>query len=198
MKICPKFLLSVPKAELLPPPACVEVAFFGASNVGKSSLINAVCNQKNLAKTSKTPGRTQMLNFFSLSEDFVLVDVPGYGFANVPIEARQHWQNLLLGYLASRKSCLKAYILLDSRRFLRTGDLDLMGLLQQYNIDCALVFTKIDKLNDAEYKDLVLKAEAHFGNPCRVLFTSARTRAGIAELQQDMQVLGCIFEMRRG
>jgi GTP-binding protein len=183
----PEFWLSVVDPLHIPSHDYFEIAFFGASNVGKSSLINSVCNQKNLAKTSKTPGRTQMLNFFTYPPQTVLVDIPGYGFANVPPEARKHWQDLLLGYLASRRAHMRAYILLDSRRFLRTSDLDLLRLFQEYDTPFVFVFTKLDKLNGLERDELTKRSHEQFGQSCRVLFTSAKTKGGIDDLRRDIQ-----------
>ncbi|MDR0630999.1 MAG: ribosome biogenesis GTP-binding protein YihA/YsxC [Holosporales bacterium] len=183
----PEFMLSVVDPLHLPDHGYFEVAFFGASNVGKSSLINAVCNKKNLAKTSKTPGRTQMLNFFTFPPQTVLVDVPGYGFASVPPSERKHWQDLLLGYLASRAARMHAYLLLDSRRFLRPNDLDVLRIFQEYGIAYTLVFTKFDKLNNYEQDNLKQMAQEQFGQSCLVFFTSARTRLGVEDLRRDVR-----------
>ncbi|MDR1907980.1 MAG: ribosome biogenesis GTP-binding protein YihA/YsxC [Holosporales bacterium] len=182
----PQFLFSVADACSLPDHDYNEVAFFGASNVGKSSIINAVCNQKNLAKTSKTPGRTQLLNFFTFPPGSIIVDVPGYGFADIPDEARRHWQRLLVGYLESRSARLHAYLLLDSRRFIRPNDMDLIRIFQQYEISFTFVMTKVDKLNKTEQKELKEKIAEQFGNSCDVVITSVKDRIGIDELKQSI------------
>ncbi|MDR1598013.1 MAG: ribosome biogenesis GTP-binding protein YihA/YsxC [Holosporales bacterium] len=182
----PQFLTSVADAQNLPAHDYREVVFFGASNVGKSSLINSLCNQKSLAKTSKTPGRTQLLNFFTFPPDVIIVDAPGYGFAELPPAARQHWQALLLGYLASRRANLKAYILLDSRRFIRENDLDLIWILQRHEVEFAFVITKIDKLNKTEQTALQSQIAAQFGGNCQVFVTSAKSKQGIEELRHNL------------
>lgn len=184
-----QFLLSVAEAEKIPQLCHKEIAFFGASNVGKSSLINALCNRKNLAKTSKTPGRTQLLNFFAFPPQTILVDIPGYGFAETPHEIRKSWQNLLLGYLESRANRLKAYLLLDSRRFIRPHDIDIIHLFQQYSINFSFVFTKIDKLNREDYRNFINNVEQQFGNNCSILITSAKNREGIEVLKDNINAL---------
>ncbi|MDR2464133.1 MAG: ribosome biogenesis GTP-binding protein YihA/YsxC [Holosporales bacterium] len=181
-----QFLFSIATVADIPMHRYREVSFFGASNVGKSSIINAVCNQRNLAKTSKNPGRTQFINFFTFPPKTVIVDVPGYGFAHTPTVIRQNWQNLLLGYLESRQSNLKAYLLIDSRRFVRDNDLNVISLFQQYCISFVFVMTKFDKLNKSEQCSLQAKIKEQFGDTCRVLITSAKNRFGIDMLKADI------------
>jgi GTP-binding protein len=183
----PAFLFSVASADDLQDVADGEFAIFGASNVGKSSLINALGNQKSLAKTSKTPGQTQLINFFSFPPNVFLADLPGYGFANVPIKIRKDWDVLLLGYLKSRANKLNAYLLVDSRRNFRETDMETMKLLQHHNIKYKIVFTKIDKLNKTEQTALKEKIFSEFNT--EAFITSAKDRIGIFELKQDMGIV---------
>ncbi|MDR3285492.1 MAG: ribosome biogenesis GTP-binding protein YihA/YsxC [Holosporales bacterium] len=150
----PTFLFSVASQDMMPSVSNKEIAFFGASNVGKSSILNVLCNSKSLAKTSKTPGRTQLINFFFFPPKTIVVDVPGYGFAKAPQAIRQNWQDLILGYLNSRSGYLKAYLLIDSRRFFKEQDWNVVNLFRKYNINYQIVFTKIDKLNKKELLEL--------------------------------------------
>lgn len=181
------FLVSVAEASKLPQHPFPEMVFFGASNVGKSSLLNALFRQKNLAKTSKTPGRTQLLNFFWLPFRAVLVDAPGYGFAETPESVRENWQDLLLGYLDDRRGRLKAYLLMDSRRWVRPHDTDLMRLLQQYNIQYQFVFTKMDKLSKMEVQKLDEQIREQMGETCPPLRTSAKNKVGLGDLEKNMR-----------
>lgn len=179
------FLLSVAEASALPHFPYKEVVFFGASNVGKSSLINAFCRRKNLAKTSKTPGRTQLLNFFWLPQKVILADTPGYGFADTPEHVRQNWQNLLLDYLVDRRGKLQAYLLMDSRRWIRDHDMEIMKLLQNDNIPYIWVFTKFDKLSKTAQQELYARLQQQVG-ACPALVTSAKTREGLEDLQKSI------------
>jgi GTP-binding protein len=181
----PRFLLSVASLHGIPDATGQEVAFFGASNVGKSSLINALCNRRVLAKTSKTPGRTQLINFFFLPPKSVLVDLPGYGFANVPLKIRQNWQDLLVGYLESRGSLLRAYLLVDSRRFFKDNDWDMMRLFQRFGVVYRVVITKMDKLNVGERAALEKRLSERFGAD-EIIITSTKSKAGIENLKRDI------------
>ncbi len=186
------FLLSVAEARALPRFPHKEVVFFGASNVGKSSLINAFCRRKNLAKTSKTPGRTQLLNFFWLPQKVILVDAPGYGFANIPDSVRQNWQDLLLDYLDDRQGKLQAYLLMDSRRWIRDHDMEIMKLLQIHNIPYVLVFTKLDKLSKIDQQDLQNRLQQQVASACPALVTSAKTKEGLEGLQKSILAWGSL------
>ena len=130
-----------------PPPDRPEVAFAGRSNVGKSSLINALVNRKGLAKTSATPGRTQALNFFSVADRFYLVDLPGYGYAVASREAKKSWQRMIESYLSHRDNLKAVVVILDIRRDPSKGDMELLQWLKERQRRVILVLTKSDKLS---------------------------------------------------
>lgn len=184
------FLTSVADSDSMPNFGVPEVIFLGASNVGKSTLINALANQRNLARASKTPGRTQLLNFFWLPQKVVLADAPGYGFAQTPEEVRQNWQGLMLDYFAARAGVLQAYVLMDSRRWVRSYDTELMRLLQTYGVPYVLVFTKFDKLSKTEQAAFRQRNQEQLGNACPVLVTSAKSKEGLEALGQSLFAWG--------
>ena len=141
------FLKSAFAESHYPLPDRPEVAFAGRSNVGKSSLINALVHRKNLAKTSATPGRTQALNFFSVANRFYLVDLPGYGYAVAPREAKKSWQRMIETYLLKRDNLKAVVVILDIRRDPSKGDMELVRSLKKYGRRVILVLTKSDKLS---------------------------------------------------
>jgi GTP-binding protein len=141
------FQLSVHDPHALPPPAAPEIAFVGRSNSGKSSAINALANRRRLAFVSKTPGRTQLINFFSLGSRAFLVDLPGYGFAGVPGAVRAHWETLVGGYIATRPSIALVVVVMDIRRPLTDLDLRLVEWLKEAGRRVHVLLTKSDKLS---------------------------------------------------
>jgi len=142
-----EFIKSATNPGNYPPPELAEIAFAGRSNVGKSSLINVLVNRKNLVRTSSTPGRTQLLNFFDINEgSFSLVDLPGYGFAKVPLSVKKAWGPMMRTYL-ERRECLKAVVfILDIRREPREEDIQMLDWLEEFGVPTIPVITKIDKL----------------------------------------------------
>ncbi|MCP5085929.1 MAG: YihA family ribosome biogenesis GTP-binding protein [Rhodobacteraceae bacterium] len=144
------FLKGVVAMSGLPPADRLEVCFAGRSNVGKSSLINALTGRKALARTSNTPGRTQEINFFTLGAEHYLVDVPGYGFANAPIAVVEKWQRLLKNYLSGRPSLRRVFLLIDARHGPKKVDQEIMDLLDRSAVTFQVVMTKCDKLKAAE------------------------------------------------
>jgi GTP-binding protein len=145
-----EFIKSAVKPKDYPPPDFPEVAFVGRSNVGKSSLINVLANRKGLVRTSSTPGRTQLINFFDINGTLTLVDLPGYGYAKAPPDVRKQWQPMIETYLASRENLRAVVLILDIRRIPSGGDLDMLRWLDTYNIPPILVLTKCDKLSKNE------------------------------------------------
>jgi len=141
------FLLSAAKLSQLPPDQGAEVAFVGRSNVGKSSALNAITGVKGLAKTSKTPGRTQLLNFFALDEQRRLVDLPGYGYAKVSEAVKARWQKTLADYLATRQSLRGLVLLIDSRHPLKAFDESMLTWADQQQLPVYILLTKADKLS---------------------------------------------------
>ena len=151
-----QFITSAPDISKLPPDSGIEVAFAGRSNAGKSSALNALTDQK-LARTSKTPGRTQLINTFSLGEDQRLIDLPGYGYAKVPLEMKKKWQKALGEYL-QRRQCLKGIVvLMDIRHPLKDLDMDLIHWATSSNIPVLALLTKADKLKQGKRRAEVLQ-----------------------------------------
>jgi GTP-binding protein len=142
-----EFIKSATEPSHYPEDVFPEVAFVGRSNVGKSSLINTLVRRKNLAKTSNTPGRTQLINFFLINERYAFVDLPGYGFARVPEATRRKWGPMVETYLRERSSLRLVILIMDIRRDPAMGDLDLLKWLNLYRIPVLQVLTKIDKLS---------------------------------------------------
>ncbi len=145
-----EFLKGVVAMEGLPPADRVEVCFAGRSNVGKSSLINALTGRRSLARASNTPGRTQEINYFTLGESRYLVDLPGYGFAEAPVRVVERWQRLLRAYLAGRPTLRRAFVLIDARHGIKPVDEEILTLLDRAAVTFEVVLTKADKVKAAE------------------------------------------------
>lgn len=143
------FLKGVVAMNGLPPDDRVEVCFAGRSNVGKSSLINALTGRKNIARASNTPGRTQEINFFTLADRY-LVDLPGYGYANAPVAVVEKWQKLLKAYLSGRANLRRAFVLIDSRHGVKKVDEEIMKLLDSAAVTFQVVMTKTDKVKEKD------------------------------------------------
>ena len=182
-----KFIAGAAKINQLPKPSLPEIAFIGKSNVGKSSLINAICNNRSLAKVSHTPGRTQQINFFSVAGKFILADLPGYGFAKVPLSVKEQWEKLILYYLQNRSSLKLVNLLVDARRGLKDNDREIAQLLLSCNINLQIIFTKVDKIKLKD--EIIIESEnflASLGHSCNVICTSSRSKEGAKELQYSM------------
>jgi len=151
-----KFILSAWQPEHFPEDAGAEIAFAGRSNAGKSSALNAITGRRNLARTSKTPGRTQLINFFQLGDRGRLADLPGYGYAKVPGDMRNHWRELLTRYVETRTSLAGMVIVMDARRPLTDYDWIMLEWVRENSIAVHLLITKADKLNRGE-QNLTLK-----------------------------------------
>ncbi len=146
------FLKSSASISQCPKPNKPEYAFIGRSNVGKSSLINKLCKRKSLAKTSSTPGKTQLINHFSINNDqWYLVDLPGFGYAKVSKKLRSGFSKIITDYIGKRENMICLFILLDSRIPMQKSDLEFMNLMVENGVPIALIFTKTDKLNKTEY-----------------------------------------------
>lgn len=174
-------------AEQLPPPGLAEVAFAGRSNVGKSSLINALTGRKALARTSQTPGRTQQINFFDLGRRLVLADLPGYGYARASKGKVRAWTNLVMLYLKGRPCLRRVLLLIDARRGIGDSDREVMAQLDDAAVNYQLVLTKADKAKAEELATLTRKisleiAKRPAAHPDLVV-TSAQASTGIAELR---------------
>ena len=147
-----EFVLSNTKVELCPKSKIPEYAFIGRSNVGKSSLINMLCNKKKLAKTSSRPGKTQLINHFLINKQWYLVDLPGYGYARVSKTQKKAFQKFITNYFIKRKELIAAFLLIDLRHKAQTLDLEFMRWLGENYIPFSIVFTKADKLKEKEIK----------------------------------------------
>lgn len=145
-----EFLKGVVAMAGLPPADRIEICFAGRSNVGKSSLINALTGRKGLARASNTPGRTQEINFFTVDEEHYLVDLPGYGFANAPLDVVKKWQALLKQYLSGRQNLRRAFVLIDARHGVKAVDEEIMSLLDSSAVTFQCVLTKADKVKATE------------------------------------------------
>ena len=183
------FLKSAPKLEFLPEPTVPEIAFAGRSNVGKSSLINALVNRNNLARASNTPGRTQELNFFDVGDPavFRIVDMPGYGYAKAPIKTVQSWRYLINDYLRGRVVLKRVFVLIDSRHGIKEVDHDIMSMLDSAAISYRIVLTKTDKIKASDLAavetDTMAKLRKHVAAYPDLSITSAEKRGGIEELR---------------
>lgn len=179
------FVAGAASLESLPRPSLPEVAFVGRSNVGKSSLLNALTNRNSLARTSATPGCTQQLNFFDLGGQLMLVDLPGYGYAKASKKTVKGWNRLIIDYLRGRVPLQRVMILIDARRGLLDTDQEIMRLLDDIACPYQLVLTKFDTLTGPEQKTVfaAVKAAAasHPAAHPRALTTSARTGDGIVD-----------------
>ena len=183
------FLKSAPGLEFLPPADLPEVAFAGRSNVGKSSLLNALTNRSSLARTSNTPGRTQELNFFEVGEPAMmrLVDMPGYGFAEAPKDIVRRWRFLVNDFLRGRPTLKRTLVLVDSRHGLKEVDRDVMTLLDRAAVSYRLVLTKADKVKASALDEVRIAtaavARTHAAAHPEILATSSEKGGGIAELR---------------
>ncbi len=180
------FILSAAKLGQCPADVGVEVAFAGRSNAGKSSAINAICDHNKLARASKTPGRTQQINFFALAEDKRLVDLPGYGFARVPLEIRLQWTKLVENYLGKRRSLAGIVLLMDVRHPLKDQDRDLIGWAAALGIPLHVLLTKADKLSRGPAKSTLLAVRRELASipATTVQLFSALSGAGIDEARK--------------
>jgi len=160
--ISAEFMISAVSDQQYPRGVLSEIAFVGRSNVGKSSLINSLLNRKKLVKTSSTPGKTQMINFFDINHEFVFADLPGYGFAKVPRAVQKKWQSLVEQYLTKRENLRTVVLIVDIRRKPTDLDLHMQEWLEEYEVDYILVATKADKLSQAEQSKQLKKIRQAF------------------------------------
>ena len=180
------FLTSAPDISALPADTGIEVAFAGRSNAGKSSALNTLTRQNSLARTSKTPGRTQLINTFTLAEDKRLIDLPGYGFAKVPLAVKEKWQKSLGEYLMKRQSLKGIVVLMDIRHPLKDLDQQLIHWAVQSNLSVLLLLTKADKLSPGPRKKTVLEvreASLAFMGDVTVHAFSSLSKQGLPELE---------------
>jgi len=187
-----EFLFGVNDLTKLPNNHFPEIAFIGASNAGKSSLINALIGKK-IAVTSATPGRTQQLNFFKIlgyRDGFMIVDMPGYGYAKNSLDSIKYWQQLSIDYLYNRQNLKRIFLLIEAQKGLKEHDLELMEFFKSYNVSFQVVLTKIDKLNLSEQQLALEKIYTNIKlNPraiTKIISTSFKKNYGIFELQNEI------------
>ena len=187
------FVKGVVALDGLPPADRIEVCFAGRSNVGKSSLINALTGRKSLARASNTPGRTQEINYFDLGGRLYLVDLPGYGYAEAPKAVVAKWQSLLRAYLSGRATLRRAFVLIDARHGVKPVDAEIMALLDEAAVSYQAVLTKADKPRGGVLAEVIADVQAALkkrpaAHP-EVLVTSSETGAGLAELRAAILAL---------
>ncbi len=187
------FVWGSSRIDNLPPQSAREIAFVGRSNVGKSSLINALTGRKTVARVSQTPGRTRQINFFNLGTKLMLVDLPGYGYAKASKSLAMEWQSLIFAYLSGRATLSRALLLIDGRRGLMPSDLAVMELFDRAAVSYELVLTKSDELKpgaaDALAASLAAEARRHTAALAEMAVTSAKSGAGIEDLQSQLAAL---------
>ncbi|MFD1159822.1 ribosome biogenesis GTP-binding protein YihA/YsxC [Roseovarius aestuarii] len=187
------FLKGVVAMSGLPPADRTEVCFAGRSNVGKSTLINALTGRKGLARASNTPGRTQEINYFTLGDSHYLVDLPGYGYANAPLPIVEKWQKLLKSYLAGRQTLRRAFVLVDARHGIKPVDDEIMTLLDSAAVTFQCVLTKIDKVKSTQIDNVLdqvrSKLSPHPAAFPELILTSSEKGDGIATLRATIATL---------
>lgn len=185
------FLTSAPDIKALPADEGIEIAFAGRSNAGKSSALNTLTRQNNLARTSKTPGRTQLINTFSLDAERRLIDLPGYGFAKVPLAVKEKWQKSLAEYLMKRESLKGLVVMMDIRHPLKDLDQDLIHWAVESDLPVLILLTKADKLGPGARKKIVMDVRdaslAFMGNITVQPFSSLN-KLGLPELEQVLDL----------
>ncbi len=181
-----EFVVSAPGPEQFPKDGKPQIAIAGRSNVGKSSILNALLHRKNLVKTSRTPGKTQLINFFIINDSFYFVDLPGYGYARVPQAVTDAWAPMIEGYLKNSPRLAAVIVLLDSRRTPDARDIRLIEWLRQYDFPAIYALTKSDKLNrqEMERAGRAVSAELDLSRP--LLLTSAKSGLGMKELWEEI------------
>ena len=185
-----EFVTSATKPSQYPPEGSPEIAFAGRSNVGKSSLINVLVNRKRLVKTSSTPGRTQLVNFFDINDSINFVDLPGYGYAKVPASVRKKWGPMIETYLAGRNTLKGVVVILDIRRTPREEEQNLIDWLSHYSIASILVLTKTDKLSKTKLaKQLAVVARTLALDAGDLILFSAKSRKGREEVWRAIESL---------
>lgn len=171
-----KLLQSLVSVKEAPDIALPELVMIGRSNVGKSSFINTICNRKNLAYTSKTPGKTRLINLYQINEDFVLTDLPGYGYARRSQKELKFWQKKIEEYLLNRKQIIQAIQLIDSRHRIQDNDFQMREWLDHYKISTLTILTKIDQIPKTKVKEKIIQTSNYLSGP--IIGFSAKTKQG--------------------
>ena len=182
-----KFINSAPRLQDAPPDQGMEIAFAGRSNAGKSSAINTLVQQNALARVSKTPGRTQLLNFFAIDEQRKLVDLPGYGYAKVPLAIKNDWQKMMESYLKNRQALCGIVLVMDIRHPMTEFDWQMVEWCEHSKLPLHILLTKADKLKFGAAKNTLLKVQKELGNTSIVVtlqLFSALNKTGIDDIHQ--------------
>jgi GTP-binding protein len=196
------YVISSPDYTQCPKPDRPEYAFIGRSNVGKSSLINLITNNERLAKTSGTPGKTQLINHFNINNEWYIVDLPGYGFAKVSISSRKKWEKMIEDYLRKRENLVTVFILIDSRHSPQKNDLEFVNKLGEWQIPFCLVFTKADKENQRtvakNVKDFLDKMRTTWQFLPQHFVTSTVKKMGRDKILSQIEEMNKEFENAEG
>jgi GTP-binding protein len=182
-----KFILSANAADQFPPDTGTEVAVAGRSNAGKSSAINVIVNRRQFARTSKTPGRTQLVNFFELRDGQRMVDLPGYGFARVAESVREHWGRLLQSYFEQRESLCGLILVVDARRQLADFDRHMLSFADSVGVPVHILLTKADKLKRGKAATALLEVQKELGNSASAQLFSALKKDGVEECREMLE-----------
>lgn len=185
-----EFKIGAATLEQIPDTYHPEIAFAGKSNVGKSSIINALCERNSLSRVSKNPGCTQQLNFFLISDSIYMVDMPGYGYAKKSKETKYNWEMLIRQYLSGRPNLKRVFLLIDSRRGISDLDIEIMKLLDDKAVPYQLTFTKVDEIKEPEKQKLIAQVEKvskkHLALHPQLLFTSSEKKIGIDDVRNEI------------
>ena len=185
------FVKGVVSLDGFPPDDRPEVCFAGRSNVGKSSLLNAITKRKSLARTSNTPGRTQQINYFSVSNKLYIVDLPGYGYAKAPLHEVQKWQKLVFSYMSGRRNLKRIFLLIDIRHGIKSNDIEIMNLLDEAAVNYQIIFTKCDKIKGQILENLVMdytkSLDPQIAVYPEVIISSAQQKEGIEIIRSEIE-----------
>ena len=185
------FVKGVVSLDGFPPDDRPEVCFAGRSNVGKSSLLNAITKRKSLARTSNTPGRTQQINYFSVSNKLYIVDLPGYGYAKAPLHEVKKWQKLVFSYMSGRRNLKRIFLLIDIRHGIKSNDIEIMNLLDEAAVNYQIIFTKCDKIKGQILENLVMdytkSLDPQIAVYPEVIISSAQQKKGIEIIRSEIE-----------
>ena len=185
------FVKGVVSLDGFPPDDRPEVCFAGRSNVGKSSLLNAITKRKSLARTSNMPGRTQQINYFSVSNKLYIVDLPGYGYAKAPLHEVKKWQKLVFSYMSGRRNLKRIFLLIDIRHGIKSNDIEIMNLLDEAAVNYQIIFTKCDKIKGQTLENLVMDYTKSLNSQIavypEVIISSAQKKEGIEIIRSEIE-----------